>query len=292
MKIVFTSIPYMSWLNQLMPFIQYLKEHYPEHEFRFHSMGSGPLYADNVVFYGDWHVVDINAIHAKKIVYMHDTPLIDCDVKPSGVILPSSKWNAEMLENCGIKYDDYVAKPMFIPEVKVQKKYDLLINLTQPERKGHELLFDVLKRLQRKYKIAMILARDLTFNHPNVELFTAGSLTYKQVIELTASSKAALFTSYDEGIGLPPIEAAYLGLDLIISDAKAHNQFVDGTRIPITDIKIVKHSVMNKHFLYQYWDQDYLLEVLESGNFKKGQIIDDYPFKIDKIAKAVMGYFT
>jgi glycosyltransferase involved in cell wall biosynthesis len=295
-KIVFASVSHPAWYNHLIPFITYLQANYPEYDFHFHNLHEGTVYEDNVVVYGDWHVMPIGNVHAKRIVYMHDTPLIDCDVKPNGVILPSSKWDAEILENCGIHHDGYVPKPMFIPTVRSSNRFDLFINLTQPERKGHDLLINVLKKVSTSYKIGMILPKDLIpqfseIRNHKITYYVTGTMSYEQVIELTASAKTLVFTSYDEGIGLPPIEASYLGLNVVISDARAHNEFVDGTKIPITDMKIVKHSVLNKHFLYQIWDDEYLYEVLESNRFEKGKIIDDTPFRIDKIGKTIMGYF-
>ena len=85
-----------------------------------------------------------------------------------------------------------------------------------------------------------------------------------------------IFSSYDEGIGLPAIESALYGQQLVMGDIRATNEFVEARFAPVVEYKVARHSVMDKHFLLQIWDEDKFYEILRKA-------LDDPTFNIPKL---------
>ncbi len=106
-----------------------------------------------------------------------------------------------------------------------------------------------------------------------------------------------LFSSYDEGIGLPAIESALYGQQLVMGDIRATNEFVDARFAPVVEYKVVKHGIMDKHFLYQIWDEEefytILLKELEDPSYNVARLRDkrviDYDWIYRKL-KEVVGF--
>lgn len=105
--------------------------------------------------------------------------------------------------------------------------YFVTLGTIEP-RKNHALLLDVWDRLpapkprlhiigSRGWNNAEVFAR-LDALAPDAAIVEQHGLTDTQVVELIAGATAFLFPSRAEGFGLPPIEAAALGIRVISSD--------------------------------------------------------------------------
>lgn len=67
-------------------------------------------------------------------------------------------------------------------------------------------------------------------NNPNIE-FT-GWVTNEKLVQLIAEAKALIQPSFYEGFGIPPLEALYLGTNVILSDIPAFKETY--TSLPVT----------------------------------------------------------
>jgi len=133
------------------------------------------------------------------------------------------------------------------------------------------------------------------FNNIEVRFKPAGSLKYYDHIKQMVKHRIIIFSSYDEGIGLPAIESALYGQQLVMGDIRATNEFVDAKFAPIVEYKVVKHTVLDKHFLYQIWDEEefytLLLKELEDPTFNVARLKDkrviDYDWIYEKLKEVV-----
>ena len=70
-------------------------------------------------------------------------------------------------------------------------------------------------------------------NNPNIE-FT-GWVTNEKLVQLIAEAKALIQPSFYEGFGIPPLEALYLGTNVILSDIPVFKEIYTG--LPVTFFK-------------------------------------------------------
>jgi hypothetical protein len=182
---------------------------------------------------------------------------------------------------------EVIPKPMaYYPELKgIKSKYELYVNLTQSERKGHEKLGDILHKLDGEldHKITMlasipgnIITYFLGFKNIDIKIKPAGSMNYYDHLKQMLQYRIMIFSSYDEGIGLPAIESALYGQQLVMGDIRATNEFVEARFAPIVEYKVAKYAPLNKHFLLQIWDENEFYEILRKA-------LDDPTFNIPKL---------
>ena len=103
------------------------------------------------------------------------------------------------------------------------------ISLAHPH-KNHQTLFDALVLLGKEninFSIAVTIELDKKYlidkiNHinssGNIRIINFGILDKNEVCELYSKSKSLIYPSLEESFGLPLVEAAELGLDIIASD--------------------------------------------------------------------------
>jgi len=290
-------------MNQLLPWINILREKFRDFNWDFVNINTVKHLRTNdlVVLYGDPHVIDYPKIHSKNVIVMHDTPLFDCDIykeNPDWLWLPSSRLNKEIIEECGTKnYGDILHKPMIIPDVgEVEKRFDYVVNLTQPFRKGDDKLAKILKQVQREVSMLLIMPKSNWKNFENIKnvKITFREPKYKNYTDVLIEMKSAktmIFPSYIEGIGLPPIEAYKLGVDIIMSDGSAHNEFVRGVMVPTVDIDAVIEPNLKKHFMYQYWDEEYMYKVIEDDIHEKPTLLEPDVFDAVGLGSKLISYF-
>jgi len=286
-----------------LPWINILREKFRDFNWDFVNINTVKHLRTNdlVVLYGDPHVIDYPKIHSKNVIVMHDTPLFDCDIykeNPDWLWLPSSRLDKEIIEECGTKnYGDILHKPMIIPDVgEVEKRFDYVVNLTQPFRKGDDKLAKILKQVQREVSMLLIMPKSNWKNFENIKnvKITFREPKYKDYTDVLIemkSGKTMIFPSYIEGIGLPPIEAYKLGLDIIMSDGSAHNEFVRGVMVPTVDIDVAIEPNLKKHFMYQYWDEEYMYKVIEGDIHEKPTLLEPDVFDPVGLGSKLISYF-
>jgi len=297
------TVRHPPWLDHLTFFAGKYKS-----DFLVQRLDTSHYFTKKMIVFGDPHVMPMDRLKNHEVYLMFDTPLIDCDgLDKNWVYLPSSEYDKEILETCGLKnVTEVIPKPMaFFPElVNIKREYELYVNLTQPERKGHEKLSKILHELDRELNHKIQMVASIPFNIMNyfmgfknieVRFKPAGSLKYYDHIKQMLQYRIIIFSSYDEGIGLPAIESALYGQQLVMGDIRATNEFVDAKFAPVVEYKVVKHSVMDKHFLYQIWDEEefytLLLKELEDPSFNVPKLKDkrviDYDWIYRKLKEVV-----
>jgi len=278
------TVGHPAWLDHLTFFVK----KYPT-DFFMQRLDYSFSFTKKVIVYGDPHVMPMNKLRDHEVYVMIDTPLIDCNgLDKDWLYIPSSTYNKEILETCDIKnVIDVIPKPMaYYPELKGSPhKHELYVNLTQPERKGHEKLSNVLHKIDKELdrKITMmasipgnIITYFLGFKNIDIKVKPAGSMKYYDHLKQMLKYRILIFSSYDEGIGLPAIESALYGQQLVMADIRATNEFVEARFAPVVEYKVTKHSMLNKHFLLQIWDEDKFYEILR-------KTLDDPTFNIPKL---------
>jgi len=278
------TVGHPPWLDHLTFFVK----KYPD-DFLFQRLEYAFSFTKKVIAYGDPHVMPMHKLKGHEVYVMVDTPLIDCTgLDKDWVYIPSSEYNREILEVCEMKnVTEVIPKPMaYYPELKqTKRKYELYVNLTQPERKGHEKLSNVLRKLDGEIdrKIIMmasipgnIVSYFLGFRNIGIRVKPAGSMKYYDHLKQMLQYRILIFSSYDEGIGLPAIESALYGQQLVMGDIRATNEFVEARFAPVVEYRVASHSVMNKHFLLQVWDEDEFYEILRKA-------LDDPTFNVPKL---------
>jgi len=278
------TVGHNPWLDHLTFFVK----KYPK-DFLFQRLDYSFSFTKKVIAYGDPHVMPMEKLKGHEVYMMIDTPLIDCTgLDKEWVYIPSSEYNREILEVCGMKnVTEVIPKPMaYYPELKdIKRRYELYINLTQPERKGHEALSKILHKVDGEldHKVTMmasipgnIIHYFLGFKNIEIRFKPAGSMDYYDHLKQMLQYRILIFSSYDEGIGLPAIESALYGQQLVMGDIRATNEFVEARFAPIVEYKVVRHSMLDKHFLLQVWDEDEFYELLWKA-------LDDPTFNIPKL---------
>ncbi|PCH65487.1 MAG: glycosyl transferase, partial [Rhodobacteraceae bacterium] len=121
-----------------------------------------------------------------------------------------------------------VAAPL-PPDLKPDRPYFVILGTIEP-RKGHDLLLDIWDDLERETDAPtlLIIGRRGWNNEPVFTRLDAranqgavkelSGLPDGVVTALLAGSRGLLFPSHAEGFGLPPVEAATLGVPIISSD--------------------------------------------------------------------------
>ena len=278
------TVGHPPWLDHLTFFVK----KYPD-DFLFQRLDYSFSFMKKVIAYGDPHVMPMQKLVGHEVYVMIDTPLIDCNgLNKDWVYIPSSEYNKEILEACDIKnVTEVIPKPMaYYPELKGSpRKYELYVNLTQPERKGHEKLSNILHKLDGEldHKITIlasipgdIVPYFLGFKNINVKVKPAGSLKYYEHLKQMLQYRILIFSSYDEGIGLPAIESALYNQQLVMGDIRATNEFVEARFAPVVEYRVAKHMPLNRHFLLQIWSEDDFYEILRKA-------LDDPTFNIPKL---------
>jgi len=152
-------------------------------------------------------------------------------------------------------------------------------------RKGHEKLSNILHKLDGEIdrRITMmasipgnIVPYFLGFRNIEIKVKPAGSMKYYDHLKQMLQYRILIFSSYDEGIGLPAIESALYGQQLVMGDIRATNEFVEARFAPVVEYRVANHSIMNKHFLLQVWDEDEFYEILRKA-------LDDPAFNVPKL---------
>ena len=286
------TVGHPPWLDHLT----FFTKKYPE-DFFMQRLDYTFSFTKKVIAYGDPHVMPMHKLKGHEVYVMIDTPLIGCTgLEQDWVYIPSSQYNREILEACDLKnVTEVIPKPMaYYPELKgSQHKYELYVNLTQPERKGHEKLSLVLHKLDGELdrRVTMlasipgnIIQYFLGFRNIEIRVKQAGSMKYYDHLKQMLQYRILIFSSYDEGIGLPAIESALYGQQLVMGDIRATNEFVEARFAPVVEYRVTSHSVMNKHFLLQVWDEDEFYEILRKA-------LDDPTFNVPKLKdKRVIDY--
>ena len=278
------TVGHPPWLDHLT----FFTKKYPEHFFM-QRLDYVFSFTKKVIAYGDPHVMPMHRLKGHEVYVMIDTPLIDCTgLEQEWVYIPSSKYNREILEVCEMKnVTEVIPKPMaYYPELKgTKRKYELYVNLTQPERKGHEKLSNILHKLDSEIdrRITMmasipgnIVPYFLGFRNIEIKVKPAGSMKYYDHLKQMLQYRILIFSSYDEGIGLPAIESALYGQQLVMGDIRATNEFVEARFAPVVEYKVAGYSVMGKHFLLQVWDENEFYEILRKA-------LDEPTFNIPKL---------
>jgi len=299
------TVNHPAWWDHISFFVNKYRQ-----DFLLQRLDLSNYFTKKVIAYGDPHVMPMHKLKGHEVYVMFDTPLIDCTGLEKGwVYMPSSKFDKEILEICGMKdVTEVIPKPMaFFPELtKTEREFDLYVNLSQPERKGHDKLSEVLKNLDKELdrKVTMVASVPFNimnyfmgFNNIKVRFKPAGSLKYYDHVKQMVKHRIIIFSSYDEGIGLPAIESALYNQQLVMGDIRATNEFVDARFAPVIEYKVVKHNVLNKHFLYQIWDEEefytLLLKELEDPSYNIARLKDkrviDYDWIYRKL-KEVVGF--
>jgi len=278
------TVGHPPWLDHLTFFVK----KYPE-DFFMQRLDYSFSFTKKVIAYGDPHVMPMDRLKGHEVYVMVDTPLIDCTgLDKEWVYIPSSEYNKEILEVCDMKnVTEVIPKPMaYYPELKYfPRKYELYVNLTQPERKGHEKLSKVLHKLDGELdrKITMmasipgnIINYFLGFKNIDIKIKPAGSMKYYDHLEQMLQYRIMIFSSYDEGIGLPAIESALYAQQLVMGDIRATNEFIEARFAPVVEYKVIGHNILGKHFLLQIWDEDEFYEILRKA-------LDDPTFNVPKL---------
>jgi len=98
---------------------------------------------------------------------------------------------------------------------RVDKKYDFMAVTYSLVRKTPYLTIKFANRTKHKGVILGDFSICNRINNPNVKCIPFGVNSEEDVKELYASSRTFVFLSGNEGFGLPPLEATYMGLPTI-----------------------------------------------------------------------------
>lgn len=156
------------------------------------------------------------AHHADLVI--HTTH--DARTKTEAQLARLGRTPAGIVANLGVPVPQVTASPS-------DTSYFVTLGTIEP-RKNHALLLDVWEKLpapkpnlyilgSRGWNNAAVFAR-LDALSPDAGIIELPGLTDAQVSDLIAGATALLFPSHAEGFGLPPIEAAALGIRVISSD--------------------------------------------------------------------------
>ncbi|AXQ00101.1 putative glycosyltransferase [Sulfolobus filamentous virus 1] len=232
-----------------------------------------PSQVPKLIVIGDHIFLPQIATRYEKVVMWTDTPLVDCNfIKSDNIVfVPASNFVKAILENCEVKnITEVVHKPMTVRNLDVKKEYDLVTVLTQPFRKGHDILGRVLRKLDNMTDKTVTLRLRV---HQDIRLFFTNfkkikitdipeTSNYVDFLKEVGKSRVMLFPSQVEGIGYPAIESVVLNQQLIMGDIDATREFVNVKSARLTDVKLVLSPNTNHWFLFQYYDEDEYLELL------------------------------
>ncbi len=98
---------------------------------------------------------------------------------------------------------------------RVNKKYDFMAVTYSLVRKTPYLTLRFVNTTKHKGVVLGDLATCNHVNNPNVKCLPFGVNSEEDIKELYQSSKTFVFLSGNEGFGLPPLEASYIGLPVI-----------------------------------------------------------------------------
>ena len=122
---------------------------------------------------------------------------------------------------------------------KKNKKFDFCYVSLSPPHKNHKLLFEAFEILGKKghtislavtihsNNVSLIDQINRINQSKNIKIINLGVLSDKEVAKLYSQSTCLVFPSLAESFGMPIIEAADYGLDIIISDLPYSYSIVD-----------------------------------------------------------------
>lgn len=115
----------------------------------------------------------------------------------------------------------------------------------------------------------------------NPKIHFTGYLDNKKLVDILRTSKALVLPSRYEGLGLPPMEALYLGTNAIISDIPVFKEIY--SKLPVTFFRKDNVSDLSECLLGSYpkaYNQKIIKDVIDST----------YNFEIisDKILKEIL----
>ena len=126
--------------------------------------------------------------------------------------------------------DSELAEPISDSEIaQVLGKYQLVKGgyffcLSNPKpHKNVELLVEAFQKFRLENdRIPLVLSMNEFAERPGVKAL--GGFSDRETRALIAGSKALFFPSLYEGFGLPPVEAAVVGIPVVVSDISAHRE--------------------------------------------------------------------
>lgn len=161
----------------------------------------------------------IKLFHRNVDVFFCQTKLICGDLRESfsGIkVIPKPFYNDLELINA--------KKTRGLPE------FDFVYPATADKHKNHFFLFKAIEMLGKKRKVTLIVT--LPFNNTDYvsqvnevnsnlgyhAIINIGRVSKEEVLKYYMNSRALVFPSIEESLGLPLIEAAFLGVPIIASD--------------------------------------------------------------------------
>jgi len=121
-------------------------------------------------------------------------------------------------------------------EIKIDKaKFNLFYPASNVFFKNHNILFSSLEYIDKQLVRTIVLYlsnKEIDFEVPknlnNVEFVFLGQISFKEVLWMFKNVHCLVFPSYIETLGLPLIEAASFGLQIIASDLPYAREVLDG----------------------------------------------------------------
>lgn len=164
--------------------------------------------------------------------------LMKKSINQADLLVVQSEWLKKKITSLNLKKECeiVVIRPLYnnpmVIQSNVENEYNKKINFFYPASnevyKNHEIIFKMLKKLDKKYKNEFELVLTLPENQcldDNVKC--VGELTHQETIQQMSTSYL-LFPSYIESFGLPLIEARSLNRFIIAADLEYSREVLSG----------------------------------------------------------------
>jgi len=148
----------------------------------------------------------------------------------------ASEYAKRICEEYELHVDGVIYRPInpiaFCHNVPYEKKEFDVIVIGKKCECDRKRINDCIKLINELNLKAIVVSNiKPNYDHKNIYYSKMGNLSDEKKYLYIAKSKYLLWLSFNEGFGMPPLEAMATGVPIIFTDCPAHNEFSEGFKI-------------------------------------------------------------